>query len=81
MNPWAGALTPVLDANLSGNRWWLFADPALFPNFAYGSLAGAAGPRVTTRPGFEVEGVEMRVAFDFYVGGIDWRGGYCNAGA
>ena len=81
MNPWAGALTPVLDANLSGNRWWLFADPALFPNFAYGSLAGAPGPRVSTRPGFEVEGVEMRVAFDFYVGGIDWRGGYCNAGA
>lgn len=81
MNPWAGALTPVLDANLSGNRWWLFADPNLFPNFAYGSLAGAPGPRVSTRPGFEVEGVEMRVAFDFYVGGIDWRGGYCNAGA
>lgn len=81
MNSWAGQLTPLLDANLSGNRWWLFADPNLFPNFAYGSLAGAPGPRVSTRPGFEVEGVEMRVAFDFYVGGIDWRGGYCNVGA
>lgn len=81
LNSWAGVLTPVLDANLSGNRWWLFADPALFPNFAYGSLIGEPGPRVATRPGFEVEGVEMRVAFDFYVGGIDWRGGYCNVGA
>lgn len=81
MNSWAGQLTPVLDSNLSGNRWWLFADPAMFPNFAYGSLAGAPGPRVSTRAGFEIEGVEMRVAFDFYVGGIDWRGGYCNAGA
>ncbi len=80
-NPWAGKIEPILDANLSGNRWWLFADPALFPNFAYGSLSGSAGPRVMSRSGFEVEGVELRVAFDFYVGGIDWRGGYCNAGA
>lgn len=81
MNSWAGVLTPILDSNLSGNRWWLFADPSQFPNFAYGSLAGAPGPRVETRAGFEIEGVELRVAFDFYVGGIDWRGGYCNAGA
>lgn len=81
MNSWAGQLEPVLDSNLSGNRWWLFADPGQFPNFAYGSLQGAPGPRVTSRDGFEIEGVEMRVAFDFYVGGIDWRGGYCNAGA
>jgi hypothetical protein len=81
LNSWAGVLTPILDANLTGNRWWLFADPAAFPNFAYGSLAGAPGPRVSTRAGFEIEGVELRVAFDFYVGGIDFRGGYCNAGA
>ena len=32
-NPWAGVLEPLLDANVSGNRWWLFADPAIGSNF------------------------------------------------
>jgi hypothetical protein len=84
-NPWAGKLEPISDANLAAGstRWWLFADPAQAggANFAYGSLEGAPGPRVETRNVFETEGTELKVAFDFYVAGIDWRFGYCNAGA
>jgi hypothetical protein len=81
INTFAGILTPLLDANLSGNRWYLFADPAALPAFVYGSLASEPGPRVATRVGFEVEGVQMKVAMDFGVAALEWRAAYSNAGA
>lgn len=80
-NPWAGMLEPLVDANLSGNPWYLFADPAVAPVAVYGYLQGQPGPDVSTRQGFEVLGVEMRVALHFGVAFIDFRGAYRNAGA
>jgi hypothetical protein len=81
INAFAGVLTPLLDANLTGNPWYLFADPAVLPAFAYGSLDSEPGPRVMTRQGFESEGLEMRVSFDFGVLALDWRAAYRNPGA
>lgn len=81
LNTFAGILTPLFDANLTGNPWFLFADPAAMPAFIYGSLDSEPGPRVMTRQGFESEGLEMRVAFDFGVAALDWRATYRNAGA
>ena len=34
-----------------------------------------------TNAGFEVLGTQFRVIFDVGAGGIDWRGGFRNAGA
>jgi hypothetical protein len=81
INTFSGVLTPLLDANLSGNPWFLFADPAVMPAFIYGSLGSEPGPRVMTRQGFESEGLEMRVAFDFGVAAIEWRAAQRNPGA
>lgn len=80
-NPFKGRLTPVGDANLTGNGWWLFADPADLETLVYGHLAGAEGPRFQTREGFTVDGVEFKVALDFVAGAIDYRGAWRNAGA
>lgn len=81
-NPWAGMLEPISDANLStANPWYLFADPMRAPVSVYGYLQGQAGPSVATRQGFEVLGVEMRVALYFGTAFIDYRGAYRNAGA
>jgi hypothetical protein len=34
-----------------------------------------------TRPGFEVEGVEIRVAFDWYVAALEHRAWWRNPGS
>lgn len=81
VNPFAGALTPMADANLSGTPWYLFADPGSAPAFVYGYVAGYEGPRIATKEGFTTDGVELRVMLDFGCGGIDFRGTYKNAGA
>jgi ATP-dependent protease ClpP protease subunit len=75
------SLQPVSDANISGNGWYMFADPAMAPCLIYGSLAGQAGPRVMTQQGWTIEGVEIKVMRDFGTGAIDYRPATFNAGA
>jgi len=80
-NPFAGKLTPIGDANLSGTRFYLLADPGRLPQYIYGNLAGEGPLRVETRVGFEVEGLQVKVATDFGVGCIEHRAGVTGAGA
>jgi ATP-dependent Clp endopeptidase proteolytic subunit ClpP len=75
------SLTPVVDANITGVRWMLFADPAEAPVLIYGSLPGQTGPMIETKQGWDVEGVELKVVRDFGGGAIDFRGATLNAGA
>ncbi|MBN8890388.1 MAG: hypothetical protein J0H91_08845 [Rhodospirillales bacterium] len=51
------------------------------PVYVYGYLDGATGPQASTGPVQGIDGVEVRVLFDFGVGAIDWRGGWFNPGA
>jgi len=81
VNPMAGTLTVAVDPRLSGNRWYLFADPAVMAVLEYAYLASAPGPQLESRPGWDVLGMEFRVVLDFGCGAIDWRGAYTNAGA
>ncbi|TXL70109.1 hypothetical protein FHP25_35905 [Vineibacter terrae] len=81
INPFAGRLTPVGEANLTGNGWYLFADPGQAETFVYGYLEGSEGPRMATREGFTTDGIELKVALDFTVGAVDYRGAYKNPGA
>lgn len=81
VNPFAGTLSVVVTAKITGNAWYLFADPSRLANFAYGYLQGAAGPRVRMDEPFGRQGVSFTVEEDFGCGAVDWRGGYKNAGA
>lgn len=75
-------LEPVADANVTGNHWYMFADPNSAPVFVYGYVGGAAGPQVRVHdplPGYDAMAVE--VVHDFACGAVDYRGGYFNAGA
>jgi hypothetical protein len=74
------SLTPVVDANIANYGWYLVADPAVAPAMIYGSLAGQTGPRVMTKEGWSVEGVEFKVMRDFGTGAIDYRPITFNAG-
>jgi hypothetical protein len=74
-------LSPAGDANISGNAWYLFADPSVAPCFVYAYLDGFEGPRMTAENLFDVQGMKVKLEHDFGVAGIDFRGGYRNPGA
>lgn len=75
-------LTPIADSNLTGNRWYLFANPASAPVYVYGYVNGQTAPQVRVHryvPG--TDGLAVEVVHDFAVGAVDHRGGYFNPGA
>jgi len=80
VNPFAGIMEAIYDANLTGTRFYVLADPANGSNYVHGTIGGA-GPRYEVRNGFEVEGVQVKVVHDFGCGAIDYRFGYTAAGA
>jgi hypothetical protein len=47
----------------------------------YGYLEGYEGPRMTSQEHFGVQGLSVKLEHDFGVAGVDFRGGYRNAGA
>lgn len=74
-------LTPVADANITGNAWYLFADPAVAPTWQYAYLEGYEGPRLSSEEQFNVQGLRVKLEHDFGVAAIDYRGAYRNPGA
>lgn len=83
-NPFQGTYTPIVDANITGNNWYLFADPNA-PNaavYTYGFLAGAEGPQTRTYTPESSDGaVALDVWLDFACGAVNWRGAQFNPGA
>lgn len=80
-NPFQGRLTVIADSNLSGTRFYVLSDPGRGSNYVYGSLDGQEGPRIETRQGWEIEGIEMKMVIDLAVGGVDHKFGVTGAGA
>jgi hypothetical protein len=80
VNIFAGKIEAVGDANLSGTRFYVLADPARVPCFVYGYLQGFNGPHVTTGVPFESDGINLKVSLDFGCGAIDYRGAATGAG-
>jgi len=85
INPFNGggmtSLRPEIDAYITDNAWYLFADPAIAPTLIWGYVSGFEGPRFAIDQPFRMDGLSLKVAEDFGFGGIDWRGSYRNAGA
>jgi HK97 family phage prohead protease len=81
VNPFSNSLTLLVEPRLSGNGWYVFADPGAMPVLEYAYLSSAQGPQMASREGWDVLGVEFRVVLDFGAGVVDHRGAYRNAGA
>ena len=81
VNPFGGKLSLLVEPRITGNRWYVFADPAALPCLEYAYLSSAQGPQMASREGWDVLGMEYRVVLDFGAGATDWRGGYLNPGA
>lgn len=83
VNPFSGRLRVIVSAQITGNTWYLFADPGRSGGacLVHGFLDGAAAPRVRTDEPFGQQGWAMTVEHDFGTGVIDFRGAYKNPGA
>lgn len=71
----------VASPRLSGNRWYVFADPAIAPVLEVAFLNGEQEPFIDRQDGFRVDGVEWKVRHDYGVGAVDYVGAATNAGA
>lgn len=65
----------------ASTRRYLFADPAIAPVFEVVFLEGQESPVLESKDGWNTDGAEMRVRFDYGVGAVDYRGAVTNAGA
>ena len=80
VNPYKGRFVVVADAELTDpDAWYLVADASQHDTIEVTYLNGVETPRLETRQGFDVDGIEYKVAFDVGVDAIDFRGLYKNA--
>ena len=73
----------IVDSRLSAKSataWYVVSDPNAIDGLVYLYLDGAAGPQVSSKVGFEIDGTMIKVRLDFGCGFIDHRGWYRNPG-
>lgn len=78
------ALMPIVEAVLDANSttaWYLASGNDQCDTVEYCYLDGMEGPQISSRVGFNVDGVEIKAVLDFAAGVIDHRGLYRNPGA
>ena len=81
VNPYKGRFVVVADAELTDpEAWYLVADASQHDTIEVTYLNGVETPRLETRQGFDVDGIEYKVAFDCGVSALDFRGVFKNAG-
>ena len=81
VNPYKGRIVVVADAELTDpDAWYLVADASQHDTIEVTYLNGVETPRLETRQGFDVDGIEYKVAFDCGVSALDFRGVFKNAG-
>jgi hypothetical protein len=81
VNVFAESMEPITEARITGNKWFVIADPATIDTIEYAYLEGEEGVFTEQRVGFEVDGIEVKGRLDFAAKAIDWRGMVYNPGA
>ena len=77
-----GLFRDVIDSpRLTGNPWFIFADPNEAPVLEVAFLDGVQDPYLELQNGFDVDGARYKVRLDYGVAGIDYRGAAQNDGA
>jgi hypothetical protein len=84
VNPFAGRLKVIAEPRLDANSvvsWYLAGTTDQIDIIEYAYLEGEEGPVVESRPGWEVDGLEVKCREDFAAKVIDFRGLWKNPGA
>lgn len=77
VNPYASMLQVIAEPRLDSTSqaaWYLAASKAMVDMLEVSYLDGVQVPRIETEVGFEVDGIQIKCAFDFGFGVIDFRG-------
>jgi len=81
VNVYANAMTQIVDPNITGNKWYMIANPGLIDTIETGYLEGMKGPQLSTNEQFNNDSVEFKCKHIFAAKSIDHRGMTYNAGA
>jgi HK97 family phage prohead protease len=81
VNPFAGKLRLLVEPRITGNDWWVFADPARLATLQHAYLSSAQGVQIQRQEAWNTLGLSFRAFLDFGAGWVDWRGAQYNAGA
>lgn len=75
-NAFTGTLELMVEAALTGQGWYVFADPAAAPVFEHAWLAGAQGPQMASQENFRTLARDFRVVAHWGAGLLPggWRG-------
>lgn len=78
----AGLFSDVIDTpRLTGNAYYMFADPSQEPVLEVNFLNGEQSPYMESEQGFTVDGMQWKIRLDYGVGAVGYRGVIKNAGA
>ncbi|MDX3885993.1 MAG: HK97 family phage prohead protease [Sphingomonas sp.] len=80
VNPFPGTLELIVEPRITGNQWFLAADPEQFDTIEFSHLDGQEGLYIETQAGYEVDGVKTKARLDAGGAPIDHRGFYKNPG-
>ncbi len=84
VNPFKNKLKIISEIRLddaSSTAWYLFADKPQLDMVEIARLRGEEAPVLTTKTGFEVDGMKIKVKYDFAAKALDYRGFVRNVGA
>lgn len=79
-NVFRGFTDMIVEPRITGNKWFLAADPSQIDTIEYAYLEGEGGLFTEQRQGFDVDGIEIKARLVFGAKAIDWRGFYYNPG-
>lgn len=77
---WMTSLDLIVEPRITGNAWYLFADPARAAVVQVAYLAGADRLYTDSRIGWDVDGIQYKGRIDFNAKALGYAGGYKNPG-
>lgn len=77
---WVSSLTLIVEPRITGNAWYLFADPARAAVVQVAYLAGASRLYTDSRVSWDVDGVQYKGRVDFSAKAIGYAGAFKNPG-
>jgi hypothetical protein len=80
-NVFRGFTDLIVEPRLTGNQWYLSANPSTIDTIEYAFLEGDGELFTEQKTGFDVDGVQIKARMVFGAKAIDWRGLYRNPGA
>ncbi len=80
-NVFGSKLTLLVEPRMTGEDWFVFADPARIAALQYGYLSSAQGVQIQRAEAWSTLGLKFRAWLDFGAGWLDWRAAYYDPGS